>query len=76
MVVRVDATDRFVAIKHGPIKDASGALWMEPMTMEYPVPDPKDLAKMRRGQTITATVHSRESDGEYWLSDVSEAPGK
>lgn len=41
--------------------------------MEYPVPSPGDLAKLRGGMQIRATVHSRESDDEYWISDVSEA---
>jgi Cu/Ag efflux protein CusF len=76
VVVRVDAADRIATIKHGPIKDASGELWMEAMTMEYPVPDPQDLAKLRPGQNIRATVHSRESDSEYWLSGVTDGPGR
>ena len=73
VVVRVDPARKVATVKHGAIKDESGAQWMEPMTMEYPVPDPQDLEKLRRGKAIRATVHSRVSDDEYWLSDVSEA---
>lgn len=73
VVVRVDPARKVATVKHGAILDESGAQWMEPMTMEYPVPDPQDLEKLRRGYAIRATVHSRASDDEYWLSDVSEA---
>ncbi|MDQ6676229.1 MAG: copper-binding protein [Acidobacteriota bacterium] len=39
--------------------------WMEPMTMEYPVPDP---AKLHPGDAITATVVV--SDLNYHLEDI------
>ena len=69
-VVRLDETGRIATVKHGPIHDAKGALWMEAMTMEYPVPDEDDFGRLRRGQAIRATIHSRPSDYSYWLADI------
>lgn len=73
VVVRRDEARRVVTIKHGPVKDAAGKVWMEPMTMDFPVLTPTDLPKLQPGNEITAQVHSRRSDFEYWITDVRPA---
>ncbi|MFN7921197.1 MAG: copper-binding protein [Bryobacteraceae bacterium] len=69
-VVRLDHARHAAAIEHGPIRDASGKVWMEAMTMEFPVPDSGDFARLHVGERIQATVHSRESDLEYWIAEI------
>lgn len=38
-----------------------------------PCADEHDLAQLRRGQAIRATIHSRPADYAYWLADVRPA---
>ncbi len=70
VVVRLDAKDRVATIEHGDIRDDKGKLWMEAMTMEFPVPEWREFSKLHKGQRIRATVNDRPSDFEYWLSDI------
>jgi Cu/Ag efflux protein CusF len=42
--------------------------WMEAMTMEYPIKDPSELAKLAPGDRIQATVIVGESN--YRLTDI------
>ena len=62
-VVRLDAQVRTAVIKHQKICD-----WMEAMTMEFPVRDPKDFELLKPGEKITATIHI--GDPEFWISGV------
>jgi Cu/Ag efflux protein CusF len=56
--------DRHTAvIKHDAIEG-----WMEAMTMEFPVRDKKEFAKLAEGKRITATVNVQDLD--YWLTDM------
>lgn len=64
-VLRLDTQVRTAVLKHGQICD-----WMGAMTMEFPVRDAAEFAKLRAGQKVTATVHIGEP--EFWLSDVRE----
>ncbi len=73
-VVRLHAERQIATIKHGPIRDGAGKVWMEPMTMDFPVPDRGEFAKLRVGQKVRATVHQRESDYEYWIADIRVEP--
>jgi Cu/Ag efflux protein CusF len=66
--------NRIAVIQHEAIKDSSGKVWMDPMTMEFPVKEHSDFARMRVGQRIQATVYQRPSDLEYWIADVRELP--
>ena len=50
-------------IKHDTIEG-----WMEAMTMEFPVRDKAEFAKLGEGKRIRATVHVQDLD--YWLSDI------
>ena len=76
VVVRLDAPHRIVTIKHGPIANAAGKVWMEPMTMEFPVPKEPDLAKLAEGRQVEAGVLTRGSDFDYWIEDVKVVEGK
>jgi Cu/Ag efflux protein CusF len=45
------------------------------MTMEFPVKDPAEFAKLQPGQKITATVHAIPETFDYWITDIrGEAP--
>ncbi len=66
----LDAQAKTATVQHDKIGD-----WMEAMTMEFPVKDPAEFAKLKVGQKITATVFVR--DTEYWIGDIrsGEATG-
>ena len=69
-IVSLDAKSKTATIKHEKIGD-----WMEAMTMEFPVKDPAEFAKLQAGQKITATVHTRPDSFEYWITDIrTQAP--
>ena len=56
--------DRLTAvIKHETIEG-----WMEAMTMEFPVRDKSEFAKLAEGQRLTAIVNVQDLD--YWLTDI------
>ena len=59
----LDPQAKTATIQHEKIGD-----WMEAMTMEYPVKDPAEFAKLKVGQRITATVFVREAD--YWIGEI------
>lgn len=50
-VVSVEANHKLANIKGDKVDG-----WMEAMTMDYPVPDPADLNKLKPGQEIHATL--------------------
>jgi Cu/Ag efflux protein CusF len=62
-VIRVDQVGHLATIKSQKIEG-----WMEAMTMDYPVKDPADLAKLRAGDAIQATVFVQGLN--YWVGDV------
>jgi Cu/Ag efflux protein CusF len=41
---------------------------MEAMTMEFPVREKAEFAKLAQGQRIRATVNVQDLD--YWLTDI------
>ena len=63
MVVRIDKQAQTATIKHSEIKG-----WMEPMTMEFPVPSKDEFERLSRGQKIHATVHVRDLD--YHIGEI------
>jgi Cu/Ag efflux protein CusF len=68
-VVRVDTEAQVATIKHEQIGD-----WMGPMTMEFPVKDPADFAKLTAGKPVHATVNVQGFS--YWVSGVQATPEK
>ncbi len=69
VVVRLDNSNHTAVIKHQKIDG-----WMEAMTMEFPVRDPQEFAKLAPGAEITARVCQRPSDSDYWIDQISVAP--
>ena len=64
-VLRLDPKVRAATLKHEKIEG-----FMEAMTMDFPVKDPAEFAKLAVGQRITATVVQRPSDYEYWIENI------
>ncbi|HET8547302.1 MAG TPA: copper-binding protein [Bryobacteraceae bacterium] len=62
-VLRLEPERNIAVIKHEAIEG-----WMEAMTMEFPVRDKAEFAKLAKGRRIRATVNVRDFD--YWLSDI------
>jgi Cu/Ag efflux protein CusF len=62
-VQRIDAQGHLATIKHEAIGD-----WMGAMTMEFPVKDDADFAKLKAGQPVQATVYVQGFS--YWVADV------
>ena len=71
-VVRRDDESGVITIQHGPIANDEGKVWMDPMTMEFPVLDKIQIAQLTAGKKVRAVVAARESDLEYWLEEVRE----
>lgn len=63
-VLRLRPENRIAVVKHEKIDG-----WMEAMTMEFPVPEPAEYAKLREGSTIRATV--LVNDLYFWLADIT-----
>lgn len=62
-VLRVDPQGHIATIKNEKIEG-----WMEAMTMEFPVKDAADFAKLHAGETIRATVFVQGL--QYWVGNV------
>jgi Cu/Ag efflux protein CusF len=62
-VVRLDPNTQMATIKGDKIEG-----WMEAMTMEYPVKDKSEFAKLHEGDRISATVYVSES--AYHIGDI------
>jgi Cu/Ag efflux protein CusF len=66
-VARLDTEGKIATIKHQAIGD-----WMGAMTMDFPVKDPADFAKLAPGKPVSATVFVQGLN--YWVGDVKDAP--
>jgi Cu/Ag efflux protein CusF len=66
-VLRLRPENRVAVIRH---EDIEG--WMKAMTMDFPVPDAAEYAKLKEGMTIRATV--LRNDLNYWLTDIQPEP--
>ncbi len=62
-VLRLRPEARVASIEHEKIDG-----WMEAMTMEFPVPNEADFARLKVGAVIRATVNV--NDLNYWLTDI------
>lgn len=70
VIVGLNPQIKTATIRHEKIGD-----WMEAMTMEFPVKDPAEFAKLQVGQKITATVHVRPETFAYWIANIhTEGP--
>jgi Cu/Ag efflux protein CusF len=68
-VKRLSPQDQIATIAHEQIGD-----WMGPMTMEFPVPQAADFAKLREGQPVRAKVYVQGV--RFWLAEVEDPPAK
>lgn len=66
-VVSMDAQSQTATVKHGKIEG-----WMEAMTMEYPVEDQREFAKLKVGEKIRAKILVQGTD--YWIAAATEEP--
>ena len=64
-VARLDADNKIATIKHQAIGD-----WMGAMTMDFPVKETSDFAKLSAGQPVRATVYVQGFN--YWVGDVKD----
>lgn len=67
VVLRLRPENRIAVIKH---EDIEG--WMKAMTMDFPVPDAAEFAKLKEGMAIRATV--LRNDLHYWLTEIQPEP--
>jgi Cu/Ag efflux protein CusF len=64
-IVSLDAEGKVAKIKHEQIGD-----WMSPMTMDFPVKDPAEFARLKEGQQVAATVFVQGFG--YWVGDFKD----
>lgn len=65
-VIRINAADHTATVKHEEIPG-----FMEAMTMEFPVKQPNELARMAPGQKIRATLVQKPESLEYWIEGIT-----
>jgi Cu/Ag efflux protein CusF len=68
-VLALDPAAHLATVKAGKIEG-----WMEAMTMEYPVKDPQEFAKLKVGANIQTKITVQGTD--YWISSVNAEPAK
>jgi protein SCO1/2 len=66
-VVTTDPAGQTATVKHDKIEG-----WMEAMTMEYPVKDKQQFAKLKAGDKIQAKIMVQGTD--YWIATVDPDP--
>ncbi len=66
VIQSLDPSAKSATIKHHEIKGFMGA-----MTMEFPVKDADEYAKLRTGETIDATVFVQDTD--VWIGEIKES---
>lgn len=62
-ISRLDVENKIATIKHQAIGD-----WMGAMTMDFPVKDAADFAKLAPGKPVEGTVFVQGFD--YWVGEV------
>ncbi len=71
-VLRLDPKEKIAVIKHQAIGDGK-TVWMGAMTMEFPVKDDTEFAKLHPGEVINATVYVRgEAIPVFWVDQIHE----
>lgn len=68
-VVGLDPAAHLATVKHEAIEG-----WMGAMTMEYPVKDQTEFAKLKVGGKLDAKIKVQGTD--YWIATVNPEPGK
>lgn len=65
VIQHIDPQTNVVTIKHEAIGD-----WMGAMTMDFPVKDPADQAKLKEGSPVSGTVFVQGLS--YWVGEVKD----
>jgi len=73
-IVKLNTEKKIATIKHGPIKSTDGKVWMEAMTMEFPVRDAVGLAKLSPGVKLKAKLYQQPVDFDYWVAEIEVQP--
>ena len=66
-VLKLDPAAQTANLKAGKIEG-----WMEAMTMDFPIKDKQEFAKLKVGEKIQAKVLVQGTD--FWLAGIAEAP--
>ena len=66
-VLKLDPAAQTANLKAGKIEG-----WMEAMTMDFPIKDKQEFAKLKVGEKIQAKVLVQGTD--FWLTGIAEAP--
>jgi protein SCO1/2 len=69
VIQSLDNQTHSATIKHHEIKG-----FMEAMTMEFPVKDPGEFARLTKGEAITATVFVEDTN--FWIAEIKPAEMK
>ncbi|BDC48317.1 hypothetical protein F183_A06330 [Bryobacterales bacterium F-183] len=71
VVLRLRPEEKIAVIKHEQVKNAaSGKVWMEPMTMDFPVPNASEFQQLKVGKTVEGRVNQDLDTLEYWLDQL------
>lgn len=62
-------------IAHEAILGEDGQLWMEAMTMEFPVRNAQEFAKLTSNAVIEARLNQDETTFDYWLDEIRVLSG-
>lgn len=71
-VVRLDQANQVATIKHETIADNHGGVWMDAMTMEFPVKNSQEFSRLSIGARITAQVVQLPSGYDYWIENIEK----
>lgn len=66
-VLKLDPAAQTANLKAGKIEG-----WMDAMTMDFPIKDKQEFAKLKVGEKIQAKVLVQGTD--FWLAGIAEAP--
>lgn len=75
-VRRLDGQTQVAVIEHETIADAQGEVWMDAMTMEFPVKHAAEFERLQRGMRIEARVIRDVDTYEYWIEGIETRSGK
>jgi protein SCO1/2 len=67
-IVRLDSQDHIATIRHEKIEG-----WMEAMTMQFPVKNPKEFASLHPSDCIDATVFVQGNS--IWIAEIVNPSG-
>jgi Cu/Ag efflux protein CusF len=70
VVLRVDEKTKVATIRHETIHDEAGKVWMEAMTMDFPVRDANELAKLKPDMPVHARVNQTPGDFDFWIDEI------